>query len=229
VVKTIRVFGDGADLETMALQAKDNYIKGWTTNPSLLRKAGIKNYREFGRRVLETLPPLPVSFEVLSGEMSDMVSEAREIASWGKNVFVKIPVLTVSGAFTGPVISRLSDEGVKLNVTAVMTTDQVQRVLGSLQATGSIISIFAGRIADTGVDPQMIVGSAVQMADGKADILWASPREIFNLFQAQRCGADIITLTPDLIAKRKMFFKDLDEYSLETVRQFSKDAEGITL
>jgi transaldolase len=224
---TAGIYADGADLS--AMRELSGKVEGWTTNPSLLKKSGIVDYREFAHAVAEFAGGLPVSYEVLAGDMEGMLREARDIAKWPGNVFVKIPVLTVSGAFTGSVISRLTQEGVSVNVTAIMTLDQVNMVLASLQRPGSIISIFAGRIADTGVDPEPIVKQAVRAAKGEHSILWASVREVFNVVQASRCGADIITLTPELIKKMDGFGRDLTEYSIETVRQFARDAEDITL
>ena len=223
------IYADGADLATMARMAQERSVLGFTTNPTLLKKSGITNYKEFARRVLHIAQNLPVSFEVLAGSMDGMTTQAREIASWGRNVFVKIPVFTVSGAFAGPVISRLSEEGVQLNVTAVMTDEQVEMVLDVLKSQGNIISIFAGRVADTGVDPEVVIRSAVSIVNGKQQILWASAREVFNVRQAERAGADIITLTAELIEKMKSFGRDLNEYSVATARQFARDAEGISL
>jgi transaldolase len=218
---------DAADLESIA-----GFIRrcdGVTTNPSILKRAGVTDYRAFGSSVLACAGGKPVSFEVLASDLDGMADDARAIAGWGGNVFVKVPVLTPTGSFTGPILSNLSLSGIKLNVTAVMTIDQVHMALASLQSEGNIISIFAGRIADSGVDPELVVREAVRLADGRQMILWASVREPFNFIQADRCGADIITLTPELIKKMGGFGRDLTQCSLETVRQFTKDAEGITL
>ena len=219
------IYLDGADLQQMGRFKVD----GYTTNPSLMRKSGVTDYRSFARGVLECANGKPVSFEVLASGMDGMAADAMEIASWGENVFVKIPVLTPSGAFTGPILARLSLAGVKLNVTAVMTADQVHMALSSLQTTGHIISIFAGRIADSGVDPETAVSEAVRMSSGRAQILWASVREAFNVIQAERCRADIITLTPEMLEKCSLFGRDLTKCAIETVQQFTRDAEGITL
>ncbi len=221
------IYGDGADLK--AMRALAGQVDGWTTNPSLMRKAGITDYEAFAREVLAYAGGKPVSFEVLASSMEGMGADALDIASWGENVFVKIPVVTPAGDPTGPLIARLSLGGIKLNITAVMTEDQVQMALTSLQAPGSIVSIFAGRIADSGVDPEPLVKQAVRMAEGRARILWASVREPFNVIQAERCGADIITLTPEMLEKCSAFGRDLTACSVATVRQFTRDAEGITL
>jgi transaldolase len=222
------IYLDGADVRQMGLLGLFN-IDGFTTNPSLMRKSGVTDYPSFARSVLECACDKPVSFEVLASDMEGMAADAMEIASWGENVFVKIPVVTPSGAFTGPILSRLSLAGVKLNVTAVMTEDQVHMAMASLQTTGHIISIFAGRIADSGVDPEPIITQAKDLAAGRALILWASVREAFNVIQAERSGADIITLTPEMLQKISLFGRDLTACSVETVKQFTKDAEGITL
>jgi transaldolase len=219
------IYLDGADV----LQMNRFEVSGYTCNPSIMKKAGITDYRSFARGVLECSGGKPVSFEVLSSSLYDMAEDAKEIAGWGANVFVKVPVLTPTGSFTGPILSHLSLAGIKLNVTAVMTIDQVHMALASLQSEGNIISIFAGRIADSGVDPEPMVREAVRLAEGKQKILWASVREAFNVMQAARCGADIITLSPEMIEKCAQFGRDLTQCSLETVRQFTKDAEGITL
>lgn len=221
------IYADGADLLQMQLLTEE--VAGYTTNPSLMRKAGVSDYRSFARGVLECAGGKPVSFEVLASSMEGMAADAREIAAWGENVFVKIPVVTPAGAFTGPILSRLSLGGVKLNVTAVLTEDQVHMALASLQTTGHIVSIFAGRIADSGVDPEPLIRRAARMAAERAQILWASVREPFNVIQAERSGADIITLTPEMLKRCSLFGRDLNACSIETVRQFTQDAEGITL
>lgn len=222
----VEIFADGADLESIRRLAGHERVTGFTTNPSLMRKAGISNYRDFAREVLDAAAGKPVSFEVFADDQEGMERQAREIASWG-NVFVKIPVTNSKGEFTSPLITRLSGEGLRLNITAVMTDEQVQKCTVSLMAAGSIISIFAGRIADAGIDPEPIVRAAAQQT--KATVLWASARELFNVKQAERCGAGIITLSPELIEKLPLFGKDLTKYSLETVQQFKRDAEGFTI
>jgi transaldolase len=221
------IYADGADLA--AMPGLVGSVDGWTTNPSLMRKAGVIDYRAFAMAALERSGGKPISFEVLAGDLEGMLRDARLISSWGENVFVKVPVLTPAGEFTGAVLSQLTCEGIKVNVTAVMTEAQVRAVLASLMSSGNIISIFAGRIADTGVDPEPLFAEAVRQAAGRAQILWASVREPLNVVQATRAGADIITLPPAMLTKCEQFGRDLTEYSMETVRQFTKDAEGITL
>lgn len=235
MVKPIEIYADGADLKTMAALAEK--VAGFTTNPSLMKKAGITDYRQFAREVLAIAGGKPVSFEVLADDLPTMLGQAREIASWGENVFVKIPVMNAGAETTGPVIAALNKNGVRVNVTAVMTTGQARAACTCLnwdpdKPTPGIISVFAGRIADAGHDPYAIVWDAVAAArasGGEIRILWASARQAYSVIEAQRAGAHIITLTPDLIAKLSMFGRDLNAYSLETVRQFLKDAEGITL
>jgi transaldolase len=223
----IKVYADGADLD--AIRSLKG-ISGYTTNPTLCRKAGIGDYRAFGLQVLEEAAPLPVSLEVFSDDPVEMEREARAIASWGVNAVVKIPVMNSRGEFTGPVIEALSRDGVPINVTAVFTIPQVKQIVWSLRGPGALISIFAGRIADAGVDPEPIVAEAAKIAKPcGASVLWASTREVFNIVQAERCGAGVITMTPDLIAKLKKFGRDLTAYSLETCQQFKKDAEGFSI
>lgn len=230
--RRIEIFADGADLETMARIQPS--VSGFTTNPSILRKAGVKDYREFAREVLAIAVGKPVSFEVLADDFETMERQAREIASWaswGNNVFVKIPITNAAGVFTGPVISSLTERGrIKVNVTAVFTAAQARAAADAMRGEGNIISVFAGRIADAGVSPARTVLESVMSARRVgARVLWASARQVYSVIEAEKVGADIITLTPDLIAKLPMFGRDLGEYSLETVRQFAKDAEGIAL
>lgn len=232
MVSGIEIYADGADLKTMArLEPK---VAGFTTNPSLMKKAGITDYRTFAREVLAIANGKPVSFEVLADDLEAMLRQAIELASWGENVYVKIPVMNSMGETTGPVIGALVKNGVHVNVTAVMTLGQANAASACLNwgeaNPDSIVSIFAGRIADAGQDPAPIVWEAARVAHyNGARVLWASARQVFSVIEAQRAGADIITLTPDLIEKTAMFGRDLNEYSLETVRQFKRDAEGITL
>lgn len=219
----VKIYADGADLATMASLKCD----GYTTNPSLMKKAGISDYRTFAREVLAIAEGKPVSFEVFADDFDGMERQAREIASWGGNVYVKIPVTNTLGEFTGPVIERL--EGVQLNVTAILTAKQIHDVRGALGNAPAIVSVFAGRIADTGVDPVKVIREGWGTPRGRTHkILWASAREVYNVVQAEQC-CDIITLTPDLIAKLALFGKDLTRYSLETVQQFHNDAKGIAL
>jgi transaldolase len=223
----IKLFADGANLSEMTAMYRDPRIVGFTTNPTLMRKAGISDYAAFARDVLHAIPDRPVSFEVFADELDEMEAQARIIAAWGANVNVKIPVTNTKGVFAGPIIRSLSREGIILNVTAIMTVDQVRLVADALAAeTPAIISVFAGRVADTGVDPipHMIACRRELALRPKAELLWASPRELLNLFHADEAGCDIITATPDILAKLALIGKDLAEYSLDTVRMFHRDA-----
>jgi transaldolase len=211
----------------MKEMAANAMIKGFTTNPTLMRKAGVTDYKAFALEVLKAIPDRPVSFEVFADDFAQMERQALEIASWGANVNVKIPVTNTKGEFCGPLVERLSRAGVKLNVTALLTLDQVRRVTERLHAdTPAIISVFAGRIADTGRDPVPIMAESVKVmrARPKAELIWASPRELLNIFQADAIGCHIITATNDILKKLALVGKDLDRYSLETVEMFHKDA-----
>ncbi|MBI2082656.1 MAG: transaldolase [Deltaproteobacteria bacterium] len=232
---SIKIFADGANLQEMlALYRNDKRITGFTTNPTLMKKAGITNYEAFAREVLATITHLPISFEVFSDDLPEMERQALKIASWGNNVYVKIPVTNTKGISTGPVLKKLSQKNVKLNVTAVFTLEQVSEILGNLSSgVPSIISIFGGRIANAGVDPMPILAESVKVAkrNPACEILWASPREAFNVLQAEACGCHIITITPDILTTMKSFGKDLGQFSLETVQMFYRDAQsaGYTL
>ena len=228
MVRRIHVYADGANLDSMRALSKS--VRGITTNPTLMRQAGISDYRQFARDALKAANGLPVSLEVFADDFDGMERQAREIASFSPMAVVKIPVMNSLGQFCDRPIATLSSEGVPINVTAVMTSDQVRRIARSLQGPGAIVSIFAGRIADTGVDPEPIVADAVRvLRPCGARVLWASTREAFNIVQAERAGANIITMTPEQIAKLANFGRDLFDYSLETVKQFKRDAEGLTL
>jgi transaldolase len=223
----VKIFADGADLDGMLKMRQSPLVKGFTTNPTLMRKAGVSDYESFARRVLAAIPDRPVSFEVFADEFAQMIAQARVIGSWGANVNVKIPVTDTRGEFAGEVISTLSRQGIVLNVTAILTLDQVAAVADALDAeTPAIVSVFAGRIADTGVDPvpHMRACAEILKRRPRAELLWASPRELLNLFQADEVGCHIITMTNDLIAKCALIGKDLHEYSRETVQMFHKDA-----
>lgn len=225
----VKLFADGADLAGMKEMAANPLVKGFTTNPTLMRKAGIADYKAFARDVLKAIPDRPVSFEVFADDFAEMEAQALEIASWGHNVNVKIPVTNTRREFSGALIERLSRAGVKVNVTAVMTPEQVERITERLDArTPAIISVFAGRIADTGRDPVPIMARAVQTmkAKPKAELIWASPRELLNVFQADAIGCHIITATNDILKKLSLVDKDLDKYSLETVEMFYRDAKA---
>jgi transaldolase len=223
----VKLFADGADFDSIVALAANPIIRGFTTNPTLARNAGVRHYEEFGRKVLAAVPDRPVSLEVFADDFAGMTRQARAIASWGKNVNVKIPVTNTNREFSGDVIKRLSAEGIVVNVTAITTVDQVRRVADSLSADATaIVSVFAGRIADTGIDPVPMMAEAVKALRHrpKAELLWASPRELLNVFQADAVGCHIITATKDILAKLSLVGKDLDEYSLETVKMFRRDA-----
>jgi transaldolase len=223
----IKIFADGADLERILAMYADPLIKGFTTNPTLMRKAGISDYEAFAKQVLAKIPDRPVSFEVFADDFPSMIAQGRRIASWGKNANVKIPVTNTKGEFAGPVLEALSKEGVVLNVTAIMTPEQVEKVGACLRAdVPAIISVFAGRVADTGRDPMPLMRECLaRLAElPKAELLWASPRELLNIFQADEVGCHIITATSDVLAKLALVGKNLDGYSLETVKMFFNDA-----
>ena len=225
----VKLFADGADLAGMKEMYANPLIKGFTTNPTLMRKAGIQDYKAFARQVLEAIPDRPISFEVFADDFDEMARQAREIASWGKNVSVKIPVTNTKKQSAGPLIERLSKAGVALNVTALTSLDQVRSVTACLApGTPAIISVFAGRIADTGRDPVPLMAEAVKImrARPKAELIWASPRELLNIFQADAVGCHIITATNDILKKLALVGKDLEAYSLETVQMFHKDAQA---
>ncbi len=225
----VKLFADGADLAGMKEMYANPLIKGFTTNPTLMRKAGVQDYKAFAHQVLEAIPDRPISFEVFADEFDEMERQALEIASWGKNVNVKIPVTNTRKQFTGPLIQRLSKAGVALNVTAVMSLEQVQSITDHLApGTPAIISVFAGRIADTGRDPVPLMAEAVTImrAKPKAELIWASPRELLNIFQADSVGCHIITATNDILKKLSLAGKDLERYSLETVEMFYHDAKA---
>ncbi|HGK8115977.1 TPA: transaldolase [Streptococcus pyogenes] len=226
----VKVFSDGAVLETMLKDLQTGLVTGFTTNPSLMKKAGISSYIGFAKEVLAQITDYPVSFEVFADDLASMEKEAEKIASLGDNVYVKIPVTTSTGESTFPLIQKLSAKGIKLNVTAIFTIEQTQAVVDHLTArVPAIVSVFAGRIADTGVDPMPIMEEALRICRQKegVELLWASPRETYNIYQADQLGVDIITCTTDLIAKLPLQGKDLEDYSLETVQMFLKDSTSL--
>ncbi|GLS22701.1 transaldolase [Labrys miyagiensis] len=223
----LKLFADGANLAEMRAMYKNPAIAGFTTNPTLMRKAGITDYAAFAREVVAAIPDRPVSFEVFADDLDGMEAQARIIAAWGPHVNVKIPVTNTQGVFTGPIIHRLSSDGIVLNITAIMTVEQVAQVAEALAVqTPSIVSVFAGRVADTGIDPipHMKACRAALHGRPKAELLWASPRELLNIFHAEEAGCDIITATSDILAKLALVGKNLDDYSLETVQMFHRDA-----
>ena len=223
----VKIFADGADFDSIVKLSANPQVKGFTTNPSLVRKAGVTDYEAFGRKLLAAVPDKPVSLEVFADEFDEMARQARAIATWGPNVNVKIPVTNTRKEFSGDLIRELSHDGVILNVTAILTLDQVRRVAACLAPqTPAIVSVFAGRIADTGVDPVPLMAEAVKILGDrpKAELIWASPRELLNIFQADDIGCHIITVTNDILNKLSLVDKDLDAYSLETVEMFRRDA-----
>ena len=233
-VLRIKIFADGADKAGMLEMARKPYIAGLTTNPTLMRKAGIVDYRAFAQEIVSAIPDRPISFEVFSDEFTDMERQANEIASWGAHVYVKIPVTNTHGEPAYGLIRRLSKAGVRLNVTALMTLEQVRDVSASLAGgPSSYISVFAGRIADTGRDPVPLMAAAVELLRPypEQELIWASPRELLNIFQADAIGCQIITVTNDVLKKLEIVGKDLSEYSLDTVKMFYNDARqaGYTL
>jgi len=230
----VKLFADGADKAGMLEMYRKPFVKGFTTNPTLMRKAGVSDYRGFARDVLEAIPDRPISFEVFSDEFEEMERQAREIATWGPNVYVKIPVTNTRREPAYNLVRSLSHEGVKVNVTAMLTLDQVRAVADALRGGApSCVSVFAGRIADTGVDPVPIMAESVRILVDVpgAELIWASPRELLNVFQAEAVGCHIITATNDILKKLDLIGKDLADYSLDTVKMFFNDAAqaGFTL
>ncbi len=225
----VKIFADGANLEEMVRAYRNGSVQGFTTNPTLMRKAGVSDYESFARKVLGEIPDLPISFEVFSDDLDEMVRQARKIAQWGSNVYVKIPVTNTRGEITGRVIKGLSEEGIKLNITAMLTLDQVRWVSEALsERTHAIVSVFAGRIADTGCDPIPIMQEALQILRSRplSELLWASPREVLNIVQADAIGCHIITVTNDLLKKVPILGTELADMSLQTVKMFHDDARA---
>ena len=225
----VRIFADGADKSGMLEMYGRSYVKGFTTNPTLMRKAGIADYEAFAREILEAIPDRPISFEVFSDEFDEMRRQALRIAGWGSHVYVKIPVTNTRGESSTELVRDLAHSGVKLNVTALMTLQQVRDVSTAVGASApACISVFAGRIADTGRDPVPLMSAAVHMLEPfpNQELIWASPRELLNVFQADAIGCHIITVTNDILKKLGTVGKSLDEFSLETVKMFYDDAVG---
>jgi transaldolase len=223
----VKIFADGADMPEMLQMYSKPFIKGLTTNPTLMRKAGISNYRAFAREILAQIKDKPLSFEVVCDEFAEMERQALEIAGWADNVYVKIPVTNTRGEASHALIRRLAARGVKLNVTAIMTLVQVRDAVSALSPeVASFVSVLAGRIADTGVDPVPLMAAAVQILKTlpKAELIWASPREVLNIFHADSIGCHIVTASHDILSKLPLLGYDLDEYSLDTVRMFYRDA-----
>ena len=225
----VKIFADGADRASILDLAANPLIKGFTTNPTLMRKAGITDYEAFGRSLAREIPNHPFSVEVLSDDFEEMEQQALRIASWGENVYVKIPITDTRGRSSTALVARLAGQGVKINVTALMTLAQVDAVVPSLShGPASCISIFAGRIADAGCDPLPILREALARIRPypQIELIWASPRELFNIVQANQIGCHIITVTHDLLKKLPLIGRDLDEYSLDTVKMFINDARA---
>lgn len=223
----VKIFADGADRASMIEMNQNAMIQGLTTNPTLMRKVGIKDYEAFARDILEQVTAKPISLEVFSDEFDEMERQAVKIASWGPNVFAKIPVSNTRREMSYSLIRKLADRGVQLNITAIMTLPQVARVIAELEPEiPSYVSVFAGRIADTGIDPLPTMRGALALCDmnPRAELIWASPRELLNLVQADEIGCHVITMTSDLLKKISLIGYDLDQYSLDTVKMFRDDA-----
>ncbi len=225
---SVKIFADGADKAGMLEMYAKPFIKGLTTNPTLMRKAGITDYRVFAKDILQVIPDRSISFEVFSDEFEEMERQAHEIAGWGEHVYVKIPVTNTRQQPSYELVRRLSSSGVKVNVTALMTLEQVREVVDALSAdVPSYVSVFAGRIADTGRDPMPLMSAAVELLNLKpqSELIWASPRELLNIFQADAIGCHIITVTNDILKKLSLVGYDLGAYSLDTVKMFHNDAQ----
>jgi len=226
----IKIFADGADINGMLEMYRAGFISGFTTNPTLMKKAGITDYEQFAKEVLRQISDRPLSFEVFSDDFKSMEEEAKKIGSWAQNVYIKIPITNTKGESSVPLIRKLSSNGYKLNITAILTLPQVENVIQCLTPeVGAYISVFAGRIADTGIDPMPIMKETVAMCRSvsKVESLWASTRELLNIFQAEACGVDIITVTNDILKKMSNIGKDLTQLSLETVNMFYNDAKSL--
>src|SRR5215472_3800427 len=225
----VAIFADGAEKAGMLEMYAKPYIKGFTTNPTLMRKAGVSDYERFAREILQEIPDRPISFEVFADDFADMARQARKIATWGENVRVKIPITNTRRESAVPLCERLTKEGIPLNVTALFTLEQVQAVVDAVEeGAPTYVSVFAGRIADTGVDPVPLMAEAVsRLAKApNAELIWASPRELLNIFQADAIGCHIITVTNDVLQKLSLVGKDLAEYSLDTVKMFYNDGKA---
>jgi transaldolase len=230
----IKLFADGANIDGMVSMANLQHISGLTTNPTLMRKAGITDYQEFAKEVLEHIKDKPISFEVFSDDINEMKIQGRKLAALGKNVNVKIPITNTKGESTFDVVRYLGDLGISVNVTAVMTVNQVESIISAINSeTANYISVFAGRIADTGQNPIPIMLECLELLNSKpnSELIWASPRELLNIFQAEEIGCHVITATNDILDKLRILGKDLDEYSRETVLMFHEDAQksGFTI
>jgi transaldolase len=224
----VKLFADGAEKSGMIEMYNNPLISGFTTNPTLMRKAGITDYKSFSLDILAEIKDKPISLEVFSDDFDEMERQAHEIASWGENVYVKIPITNTKAEYSIPLIKKLSDAKIKINVTAMMTVQQVKDTLPVLiNSPGSYISIFAGRIADAGIDPLPIMKEVMQLLSNvkNVELIWASPRELFNVVQANEIGCHIITATNDILKKLPLLGKDLTQFSLDTVKMFYNDAQ----
>lgn len=225
----IKLFADGANVVEMKKINSEGMVKGFTTNPTLMKKDGVKDYVAFAKDVLTEITDLPISFEVFTDDFESMERQAREIGSWGKNVYIKIPITNTKGEPSYKLIKKLSDDGMKLNITAILTLEQIENVANNIsETTPVIVSLFAGRIADTGRDPVPYIKESLKILKPfqNAELLWASSRELLNIFQAEQCGCHIITITNDILKKLSMVDKDLKELSLDTVKMFHNDAQS---
>ena len=225
----VKIFADGADFENIKLFADQTLIKGFTTNPSLMRKSGVSDYKKFALEISKMVSPKPISFEVFADDLSEMEKQALEIATWAKNINVKIPITNTKGVSTVDLIRELSNRGIVCNVTAILELDHLEKVVNVLNKdTGAILSVFAGRVADTGIDPCSLMKESVKISKQKpqSKVLWASTREILNIFQAEETGCHIITVPHDIIKKFKGIGKNLKDLSLETVKTFYSDAQS---
>jgi transaldolase len=225
----VRIFADGADKAAMLEMYRKPFVKGFTTNPTLMRKAGISDYEAFAKDIIAAIPDRSISFEVFADDFAEMERQARRIAPWGKNISVKIPITNTKHESSIPLVRKLSQDGIPLNVTAMFTLKQVEDVVNAVRdGAPCFVSIFAGRIADTGVDPVPVMAEAVKMlrAAPNAELIWASPRELLNVFQADDIGCHVITVTNDIIKKLSLVGKNMDEYSLETVKMFYEDGKA---
>jgi transaldolase len=225
----IKIFADGANVTEMKKIYSEGIVKGFTTNPTLMKKDGVKDYVAFAKDVLSEIKSMPISFEVFTDDFDSMERQAREIASWGDNVYIKIPITNTKGETSYELIKKLTSDGMKLNITAILTVEQVENVADNIDSdTPAIVSLFAGRIADTGRDPIPYVKKSIEILKSlpNAELLWASSRELLNIFQAEECGCQIITVTNDILKKLAMYDKDLKELSLDTVKMFYNDAKS---
>ncbi len=231
----VKIYADGADLAQIKRVYSEGLVEGFTTNPTLMKAAGVTDYLEFATEVLSEIKDMPISFEVFSDDFDEMYTQAKKLAQLGENVYVKIPITNTKGEFSEDLFRRLDLEGVKMNITAVFSITQVRNLLKCLSGENPhIISVFAGRVADTGIDPTRLMKTALDLMKEHSqllELLWASPREVLNVYQAEELGCDIITITPGMINKLKLKDKDIEEYSLETVKMFYDDAQqaGYTL